>query len=552
MTHGADMFASMQAIVDAIPNPIFVKNRAHRIVLVNDSACVLFGRTREALLGRADVDLFSAEQVRAFQEADERAFASGVASENEATITDASGHQREVITRKRLKAFDGIDYLVASVTDVTALREVERHNRYLAFHDPLTGLPNRALLAERIGRALRRRGEGCALLYIDLDRFKQVNDAHGHIAGDELIQEFARRVSEIVRASDTVARLGGDEFAVLLADTSQDPNADEVARRVLVAAARAFQLTNAQVRVGASIGVVLTGKEAIDEVELQRRADVALHQAKAEGRGCFRIFTQSLDDRMSRRLGLQADLQEAFATGIGLDVHFQPIVNLQSRKIDGLEALARWNHPVRGAISPDEFIPVAEASGQILEVGEWILLRACAEAANWEPPLRLSINISPIQFVSGDLAEMVARIIKQTDFDPARLELEITEGVLTQDPAAALRLLEKIRATGVKVALDDFGTGYSSLSYFRQFPFDKIKIDRSFIAEMLGNKRALSIVQAVISLARGLDLQVVAEGVETEEQLTLLSQLGCTLAQGYLLGRPKPVGHFVGSVLHER
>lgn len=552
MTDANGTFAILQTIIDAIPNPVFVKDRSHRLVLLNDSTCALFGRSRAELLSRIGGGLFPANEVRIFRQNDDGAFSSAEAGENEEDIVSASGRRRRVITRKRLMTIAGAEYMVATVTDISALREAEGSNRYLAYHDALTGLPNRALLAERIEHALARRKHGCALLYVDLDRFSQINDSHGHLAGDELIQEFARRLSGMVRGADTVARLGSDTFAILLADTSEDPNADEVCRRVLIAAAGSFRLSGTQVQVGASIGVVLTGKEAIGEPELQRRADVALYQAKREGRGGFRIFTQALDDSASHRQALQSDLRDALSSDSGIDVHFQPLVNVATGKADGFEALARWQHPVRGMVMPAEFIPVAESSGLILELGEGILRQACREASTWEPPLRLSVNISPIQFASGDLAETVARILDDTGLDAARLELEITEGVLTQDPAAALIMLERIRATGVKIVLDDFGTGYSSLSYFRQFPFDKIKIDRSFVAEMLDSKRALSIVQAVISLAHGLELEVVAEGVETEAQLALLADKGCTHAQGYLLGRPMPIDHFAGTALHAR
>jgi diguanylate cyclase len=378
-----------------------------------------------------------------------------------------------------------------------------------------------------------------------------VNDTHGHPAGDELIQEFARRISVIVRAADTVARLGGDEFAVFLSDTSKDPNADEVCRRLLISAGRPFQLTGIEARVGASIGIVLTGKEKIEEPEFQRRADVALYQAKSEGRGCFRIFTQALNDRVNYRHTLQADLRDALATGIGLEIHYQPIIGISSGEVEGLEALARWRHPTRGLIMPDEFIPIAETSGLIVELGEWVLTQGCADALGWEPPLRLSVNISPVQFASGDLANTVERIVRQSGIDPTRLELEITEGVLIQDPELALRMLSRTRALGVKLVLDDFGVGYSSLSYFRQFPFDKVKIDRTFIADMLESSEARAIVQAVISLGRGLNLEVVAEGVESHLQLAALTKQGCTHAQGYLFGRPMPISSFVGTALQD-
>ena len=544
-------FAHVQTILDAIPNPIFVKDRSHRIVLINVSACAFFGHTRETLLTRPDSDLFPEDQLSVFHKADDLAFETDEESENEEEVTDAKGRMRYVLTRKRVARLEGVDYLVASVTDVSVVREAEEQNRYLAYHDPLTGLPNRALLKQRIEQALLRRTHGCALLYLDLDDFKDVNDTHGHPVGDELIQEFARRISEIVRAADTVARLGGDEFAILLSDTSKDPNADEVCRRALLAAARAFDLTGTQIRVGVSIGVVLTGKEEIDQSELQRRADVALYQAKNEGRGCFRIFTQALDDRVSHRQSLQADLREALAAATGLEVHYQPLLDIPSGKVIGFEALARWQHATRGLVMPSDFIPIAESSGLILELDEWVLTRACSDAKDWEPPLRLSVNISPVQFAYGDIAGLVERVVRQSEIDPSRLELEITEGVLIQDPAHALVMLNRIRALGVQIVLDDFGIGYSSLNYFRQFPFDKIKIDRSFIADVLDNSQARSIVQAVISLGRCLNLQVVAEGVETKQQLAVLTELGCNQAQGYLIGRPMPLSHLANLALHK-
>lgn len=540
-----------QTIMDAIPNPVFVKNRAHRIVLLNESACAFFGHSREVLLNFPDETLFPAAQVKAFHAADDRVFETGAQNESEEEITDAFGKIRNVITRKQLTRLGGVDYLVGAVTDITAYREAEAHSRYLAFHDTLTGLPNRALLKERIEQALSRKTGRCALLYIDLDRFKEVNDTYGHPAGDELICDFAARLSGVVHASDTVARLGGDEFAILLADTS-DLNADEVCRRTLIAASQAFELTGVQVLVGASIGVAFAGDDEMGQIELQRRADVALYQSKSEGRGCSRIFTEELDVSIRRRQRLEADLRQALATGAGLEVHYQPIVGMESGKVEGFEALARWQHPTRGLIMPEDFIPIAEASGLIVKLGEWVLAHACADAVLWDPPLRLSVNVSPVQFAYGDLAAMVEQVVADSGLEASRLELEITEGVLVHDAVRGLALLNRIRDLGVQIVLDDFGTGYSSLSYFRQFPFDKVKIDRSFIAEMLENAHARSIVDAVISLGRGLDLQVVAEGVETAEQLAALRLQGCSQAQGYHISRPMPISHFLGSVLRHR
>lgn len=544
MSFLADTFTNIQTIIDTVPNAIFMKNRAHQIVMLNDSACDFFGHSREILLNRSDFDLFPADQVRIFHDADDRAFASGLASENEEQITNAAGLIRHVLTRKRVARLEGAEYLVVSVTDVSASRAAEAQNRYLAFHDVLTGLPNRALLKERIEHTLMRRRHGCALLHIDVDSFEHLSDQHGHQFGDDLVQEFTQRLAGIVRAADTVARIGDHQFAVLLSDTSKDPKAEEVCRRVLMAAGRPFDIDGNQVKVSASIGIVLTGMENIEPAELQRRADVALYQAKNEGRGCFRVFTQALDERVSSRHSLQAELGEALATGAGLELYYQPIVGISSGAVEGFEALVRWRHPARGLVMPGDFIPIAETSGLIIELGEWVLAKACEEAACWNPPLRLSVNVSPIQFASGELVTMVKRVLDKTAFDPARLDLEITEGVLIQDPETALTMLNRIRALSVKTVLDDFGVDYSSLSYFRQFPFDKVKIDRTFIADMLENRGARSIVEAVISLARGLDLEVVAEGVESFEQLAALTKLGCTHAQGYLLGRPMPIEHF--------
>ena len=540
--------SSAQAIIDAIPSPVFMKDRAHKMILVNDSACEFFGHSREVLLTQSDFDLFPAEQVKVFHEADDLVFSSGVAQENEELVTDATGRVRSVITRKRMALFGDAEFLVGIVSDVTDHREAEASNRYLAFHDALTGLPNRVLLKERIEQALALQFKRCALLYIDLDRFKEVNDTHGHPVGDELIRDFADRLRGVVRSSDTVARLGGDEFAILLLDADDDLSVDDICRRTLTAASRAFNLTDVHVLVGASIGLAFS-EGGINQVELQRRADVALYQAKNDGRGCSRIYTAELDVNIRRRQRMEADLRNALATGVGLEVHYQPIAGLASGQIEGFEALARWQHPELGLIMPDDFIPIAEACGLIVELGAWVLGRACADACLWEPPLWLSVNVSPVQFAYGDLAKTVKRVLLQTGFDPARLQLEITEGVLIEDPVGAIALLNRIRALGVQIVLDDFGIGFSSLNYFRQFPFDKVKIDRSFIADMMVSSHARSIVVAVISLARGLGVQIVAEGVETQEQLTLLNAQGCDQAQGYFISHPYPIDYFVGSIL---
>jgi diguanylate cyclase (GGDEF)-like protein/PAS domain S-box-containing protein len=536
----------LEAIIDVVPSAIFVKDRDHRIVLVNSSACALFGHSREVILSSYDTDLYPAEEVAVFHEADDKVFAAGE-DEREEQLTDAHGEVRTLITRKQRTRIDGADYLVGIVSDVSAYRQAEAKNHYLAFHDTLTELPNRALLNERIDRALvqTRRGRGrCALLYVDLDHFKDVNDSHGHQVGDELVRMFASRLAGLVRASDTVARLGGDEFAVLLVDQGDGRCVDELCQQILEEAATPFAIAGLRVVTGASIGVAIAPDGLTDQIELQRRADVALYQAKSEGRGCCRSYSDAINEQMQAVRWLESEMREALAGGEGFEVYYQPIANVETGQAEGYEALARWHHPERGMIMPTEFIPVAETSGLIVELGEWVLARACADAAKWNPPLRLSVNISPIQFTRGDPVEMVRRALAASGLAAERLELEITEGVLIQDPAAALAMLSRLRALGVKIVLDDFGTGYSSLSYFKQFPFDKVKIDRSFVNDMLDSSHARSIVETIISLGLGLDLQVVAEGVETPQQLRLLRHLGCSQAQGFLVGRPMPLGHF--------
>jgi diguanylate cyclase (GGDEF)-like protein/PAS domain S-box-containing protein len=376
-------FSNMQAIIEAIPNPVFVRDRNHRIVLLNESTCIFLGRSREALLIEGDTSLFPREEVAAFRAADALVFDGGDDHESENQIIGAEGRIRDVIASRRLAYLSGQPHVVTVLTDVTTYRATADRHRYLALHDTLTGLPNRALLKDRINQCLGQSAQ-CALLYIDLDQFKAVNDTHGHPIGDELIQEFGRRLSAIARASDTVARLSGDEFAVLISDTAEDPRAEDVCKRALIAASRAFELTGCQVFVGASVGVVLSEYADVDCAELQRRADVALYQAKSEGRGCYRMFTRGLDDSVRKREQLQIDLRRALATQSGLELHYQPLLNIASGEVEGFEALARWRHPTLGNISPVEFIPLAETGGMIVELGEWVLAKACDDAMKWD------------------------------------------------------------------------------------------------------------------------------------------------------------------------
>lgn len=533
----------LQAIIDVIPNPVFVKNRAHRIVLLNSSACEFFGHSREVMLSSDDLDLFPAEQVAVFQAADDRVFTTGEDNVNEEQVTDAFGIAKTVVTRKRLiHLAHGEPFLVGVVTDVTAYREAEAHSRYLAFHDTLTGLPNRALLNERIDQTLSRTRRGVdkyALVYIDLDRFKEVNDTYGHPAGDELIRDFAGRLSSLVRASDTVARLGGDEFAMLLSDVSSPEEVEGICRRILDAAHSPFEVTGAQAFVDASIGVVMAPADDVSRTELQRRADVALYRAKNDGRGCYRFFTEEMDESIKRRRSIESELRRALSTADGLQLVYQPLLSSDSDRLMAMEALVRWNHPRLGMLLPTQFVPVAEETGLIIALGDWVLERACRTMRAW-PGVSLAVNLSPVQLRDPGFGGRVLAILKAADFDPERLQLEITESVILNADEGVTETLRFLRRSGIKIALDDFGTGYSSLNHLRYLEVDKIKIDRSFVQHIDQQADSAAIVQAVASIGRTLGLCVTAEGVETDEQRQFLRMAGCDELQGYLLSRPLP------------
>jgi diguanylate cyclase (GGDEF)-like protein len=430
----------------------------------------------------------------------------------------------------------------------------DRKLAHIAFHDALTGLPNRADFTEHLGREVARaqeEGEPVAVLCIGLDGFKAVNDIYGHPAGDALLVAAAQRLRSVARSNELVARLGGDEFAIVQCGGSQPDHANRLTQRILAVLAEPFEIAAETVRVTGSVGLALHPADAERPEDLIKNADVALYRAKAESRGGARFYEAEMDESLRRRRQLDADLKQAIARG-QLCVHYQPLADLESGRIIGFEALARWTHPKLGDVSPATFIPLAEENGTILKLGEFVLREACAEAARWTPPLKLSVNLSPVQFAQGDLAGLVESVVVQTGLDPARLDLEVTEGLLIKDAERAIAILERLKALGVKISMDDFGTGYSSLSYFRMFPFDKVKIDQSFIHDMIDNPQARAIIRSVIGLGRGLGMPVVAEGVETNEQLDALRAEGCDQVQGYLISRPGPIGQFEGVVLDRR
>ena len=422
--------------------------------------------------------------------------------------------------------------------DITEPRRAERQIAFLADHDLLTGLGNRALFARELESAIEdaRRGQDFAVMVLDLDHFKFVNDQLGHSFGDELLRQVAHRLRETLGSSRCVARLGGDEFVAI----AEAAAADTTAERLVAALSEPYDLEGRRAEVSVSIGVAVAPGDGDTSRDLLRAADLAMYRTKVEGRHGYRFFEPEMDERMQRRRELESDMREAIASE-KFQVHFQPIVNVKSGKIVSFEALLRWNHPTRGPISPVDFIPLAEDSGMIAELGAIALKRACREAARWPKEIKVSVNLSPRQFNGGRLLADIVAALANSHLPPTRLELEITERVMLVNTEATLATLSQLRALGVSIAMDDFGAGYSSLSYLRSFPFDKIKIDQAFVSDLARDPDSISIVRAIADLARALRMTTTAEGVETKEQFDLLRGEGCTEIQGYYISRPAPM-----------
>jgi diguanylate cyclase (GGDEF)-like protein len=428
---------------------------------------------------------------------------------------------------------------VRTYTDITDRKRAEQRIDYLAHHDGLTGLANRALLADRLAQAIAhadRGGTHLATLALDLDHFKEVNDTLGHAAGDYILREVAKRLLGVVRATDTVARIGGDEFVIIQTDVGQPSGAVELARRIIQTLSDPFEFSCQRIDQSTSVGIALYPADGGTADLLLRSADVALYRAKVD-RGVFRLFEPGMDQRLRERRELEHELRHAIGTN-QLTLHFQPQVTCETGAVTGFEALMRWHHPTHGWISPETFIPIAEERGLIEELGAWALEDACSTAMTWLSPLRIAVNLSAAQFRSNRLPEIVADTLSRTGLPATRLELEITETLLIHDPEQALTALEALKAMGVHIALDDFGTGYSSLSYLRRFPFDRIKIDKSFVQALQEDPATHSIVEAILAMGRSLNMAVTAEGVETEQQLAILRGQNCLEAQGFLAGRP--------------
>ena len=431
---------------------------------------------------------------------------------------------------------------VATHEDVTQAVQAEEQIRHMGSHDSLTGLPNRSHLRDRMSEALARirRGGMFCVHYLDLDNFKSANDTHGHSIGDLLLKEAAERFRLCLRETDTLARLGGDEFVVLQGEMERPEQAGDLARRLIEMITEPFDLDGRQVYLGVSIGVSVSPNDGLDVDALLRNADMAMYRAKAEGRNTYRFFELAMDARIQQRRALELDLRRAVANE-EFELYYQPQVDARTETITGCEALLRWRHPSRGMVPPAEFIPVAEEIGVIVPLGAWVIQQACRDAASWPKHIGVAVNLSPAQFKGPSLIQTVVSALDASGLSPQRLEFEITESALLADNENTIATLDHLRALGVRIAMDDFGTGYSSLSYLRSFPFDKIKIDRSFIKDLGQKNDCSAIVKAVAGLGAALGMTTTAEGVETAEQLQQIRDQGCTEVQGYFFGRPCPI-----------
>jgi len=425
---------------------------------------------------------------------------------------------------------------------VDAITEREDRISHIALHDSLTDLPNRKYYREELELALKRRGEQeiLAIYYMDLDNFKSVNDTLGHPVGDQLLREVSNKLTDAV-GEHLLARLGGDEFAVLVKNADNVENISVIAERMEKALAKPFHIDGHLMSTGTSIGISVAPQDGNNSETLMKNADLALYRAKKEGKGCYHFFEQEMDEQARKRRQVEIDLKLAIQEG-QFELHYQPLFNIEKRQINGFEALIRWNHPERGRVSPLDFIPLAEETGMIVPIGEWVLKEACAQAANWPENIRIAVNVSPVQFRTKGLSTIVMQALAQSGLSPNRLELEVTESLLIENVEETLASLHNLRSLGVRISLDDFGTGYSSLSYLRSFPFDKIKIDRSFVVDIMSNKGSSAIIKAITGLASAFGMDTLAEGVEDDEQMDILLAHGCQSVQGFLLSKPVPIG----------
>jgi len=538
----------LDTIIENVPSAIMVKEFPDlRYALINQAGERHLGIDRQSILGRCATEVFPAEMARSIDARDRQVLASEDGSvSHEYKFESLTGNARVVMTRRiALKDMAGrAKYLVSTIHDITERKQSEARIAHLALHDPLTNLPNRTAFNEHLARTFgdaESAGGSFAILGVDLDRFKEVNDVFGHSAGDHFLCEVAQRITAACDGA-FVARLGGDEFTIIASAGLQPATAERICGRLMDALSAEIRVDGHAIHASCTIGISIYPQDGADVETLIANADAALYRAKAEERGTARFFEAAMDQQIREKRALQRDLVTALENN-ECQLYFQPQAATRG-DIIGFEVLARWHHPGRGMVPPGVFIPLAEETGLIGAIDEWVLREACREAASWPNQLSIAVNLSPVDFRRGDVAALIMSILLETGLNPHRLEIEITEGVLIEDFARATSMLRKIKNLGVRVAMDDFGTGYSSLSYLQSFPFDKIKIDQAFIAKLATNSQSAAIVQAILGLGRSLKLPVIAEGVETPAQLAFLADEGCDEVQGYLIGRPQPIAHY--------
>lgn len=540
----------LELVVDNIPVSLIVERVSDgKYLLANRSAEAILNRRREDATGLTAADIFNPKEAKLIIARDEAAIRKRGLLTEEHPISTKDG-LRLFLTRRMTVLDDAGEpqYLIKTHEDVTDRRQTESRMAHMAYHDGLTDLPNRAAFLQALAQMIEAcagTDEEFAVLSVDLDGLKEVNDVFGHAIGDKLLIEVSRRIQAAARGG-VVSRLSGDEFGLII-DGKQPAAGRALADQLSEAISDEFVIDGKSVRTGITTGISVFPHNGGDAASLLANAGAALFRAKAKSRGSISVYEPEMDQQIRDRRVLHQDLSMAIKNG-ELSLYYQPQAvsghTVASSEVIGFEALARWLHPVRGFVPPSDFIPLAEESGLIVEMGEWILRQACREAASWPLPLQIAINLSPAQFMHGDVVGLVHSILLETGLAPGRLELEITEGVLIEDFDRGLALLRRLKSLGVRVSMDDFGSGYSSLSYLQAFPFDKIKIDRAFVMNLGRNPQSASIVRAVIGLGHGLEMSIVAEGVETQEQLSFLAEEGCDAVQGYFIGKPAPIGQY--------
>ncbi|MEZ0168612.1 putative bifunctional diguanylate cyclase/phosphodiesterase [Microvirga sp. TS319] len=537
---------ALAQVIDTVPALISATDKDDRIVFVNAYLADFVNSTPEALTGQRLSAILRSNKPEFSRQIHRSVGGNQQTSVSfEESLIDIAGAERTFLTTKTsMHAFSGAETSVLTTSvDITERKQAESTLRHIALHDTLTDLPNRRMLYEWIHQKLTGGGAEFAVLLIDLDRFKAVNDALGHAGGDRMLQLVTSRLLGIVSSTDLVARMSGDEFVVVQASIRSPDDAEELGRKIIDSLSAPFLLEESEIRIGCTIGITLAPRHGQSAENLLRYADLSMYRAKAEGRNTLRFYSPELDSISWNNIGLEVDLRNAI-TREQFELHFQPQIDLATGSIVGAEALLRWVRPEFGLTSPASFIDIAEETGLINEIGAWVLKQACTQAAAWQNlpycPLRISVNLSPMQFLRQDIVGLVENTLTVTGLDPQFLELELTEGSLLKDVERTKQILQSLKKLGVRIAIDDFGVGFSSLSYLKNFAVDTLKIDRSFISSLLAGSRDEAIVRTIISLAQSLDLKVIAEGVETGPQLACLLNHDCNEAQGYLFSRPVP------------